>query len=355
MNSQIQNSAQTVLSCKHLDETIHFFKQKLAFRLDSIFPADEPATAIISGHGLTLRLEKDSNTSNAVIRIERSDVEKVETVTAPNGTQIQLVSVADELTLPPSKPSFVLTRLDQNANWISGRAGMRYRDLIPNRQNGRFIASHIVIPNGGPIPDYVHYHKVRFQMIYCYKGWVKVVYEDQGGPFVMQAGDCVLQPPQIRHRVLESSENCEVIEIACPAEHETLIDHELNLPTSNPNTKRDFNGQRFVHHTAKDIEWLPWRAQGFEYRDIGIDAATDGLASVCVVKPNTMNSTGMQNSVFEFQMYYLLRGSCLLTTQSHGDHELNTGDCIAMPGVHTFKGCTDDLELLEITLPAFVQ
>ena len=53
---------------------------------------------------------------------------------------------------------------------------------------------------GGPVPDWVHFHKVRFQLIYCWHGWVRVVYEDQGDPFVLQAGDCVIQPPQIRHR-----------------------------------------------------------------------------------------------------------------------------------------------------------
>ena len=69
-------------------------------------------------------------------------------------------------------------------------------------------------------------------MIYCYKGWVRVVYDDQGPPFVMHAGDCVLQPPEIRHRVLESSPGLEVIEIGCPAQHETWADPELDLPTA---------------------------------------------------------------------------------------------------------------------------
>jgi hypothetical protein len=43
------------------------------------------------------------------------------------------------------------------------------------------IASHIRIPDGGPVPDMVHFHKVGFQLIFCIKGWVDVVYEDQGG------------------------------------------------------------------------------------------------------------------------------------------------------------------------------
>src|SRR5690349_7367988 len=103
---------------------------------------------------------------------------------------------------------------------------MRYRDLLPGRQGGRFIASAIRIDQGGPVPDYVHYHRVRFQLLYCVRGWVRVVYEGQGDPFVMAPGDCVLQPPRIRHRVLESSPGLEVIEVAGPAEHETLADHD---------------------------------------------------------------------------------------------------------------------------------
>jgi quercetin dioxygenase-like cupin family protein len=103
--------------------------------------------------------------------------------------------------------------------------------LIPGRLGGRFIASHIRIPGGGEVADYVHFHKIRFQMIYCRRGWVRVVYEDQGPSFVMHEGDCVLQPPEIRHRVLEASPGLEVIEIGASAEHETWRDHVLDLPT----------------------------------------------------------------------------------------------------------------------------
>ena len=144
---------------------------------------------------------------------------------------------------------------------------MRYRDLIPDRQGGRFIASHIHVPDAGPVPDFVHFHRVAFQMIYCYKGWVRVVYEDQGPPFVLQAGDSVLQPPRIRHRVLESSPGLEVIEIGCPANHETFADHDLPLPTPTARPARDFGGQRFVRHEAAAADWLPFRLDGFECRD----------------------------------------------------------------------------------------
>ena len=108
---------------------------------------------------------------------------------------------------------------------------MVYRDLLPEREGGRFIASHITIADGGPVPDYVHHHDIRFQVIHCVRGWVRVVYEDQGEPFTMHAGDTVLQPPHIRHRVLESSPGLEVFEVTAPAEHPTFVEHDITLPT----------------------------------------------------------------------------------------------------------------------------
>ncbi len=121
-------------------------------------------------------------------------------------------------------------------------------------------------PGGGDVADWVHFHRIRFQMIFVAAGWVDVVYEDQGEPFRMVAGDCVLQPPEIRHRVLRSSPGLEVIEIGCPAEHDTLADHDLDLPTATVRPERDFGGQRFVRHIADDAptdgvgRWIAGRA-----------------------------------------------------------------------------------------------
>ena len=78
---------------------------------------------------------------------------------------------------------------------------MLYRDLLPDRYGGLVIASHIHVPEGGNVSDYVHYHRVAFQLIFCVKGSARLVYEDQGEPFDLCAGDCVLQPPTLRHKV----------------------------------------------------------------------------------------------------------------------------------------------------------
>ncbi|CAN5883092.1 hypothetical protein BH11MYX3_BH11MYX3_30590 [soil metagenome] len=158
--------------------------------------------------------------------------------------------------------------------WHRGRAGMEYRDLVPDRAGGRLVASHIRIPDGGPVPYYVHFHAIAFQFIYVRAGWVRVVYEDQGAPFVMQAGDCVVQPPRIRHRVLEASPGLEVVELASPARHATFADHALALPTPNHDANRDFDGQRFSLH----------RAERLPIEDLGVSAATGGLVSARVLR-----------------------------------------------------------------------
>src|SRR5262249_26017862 len=145
---------------------------------------------------------------------------------------------------PAFNPEFLLTRGGEAGE---GRAGMRYRDLIPGRLGGRDIASHITIPDRGPGSAWGHYHRIAPQMIYVRSGWVRVVYEDQGEPFVMNPGDLVLQPPGIRHRVLESSPGLEVIEVGAPALHETFADHDLELPSPGVDADRLFAGQRFFH------------------------------------------------------------------------------------------------------------
>jgi mannose-6-phosphate isomerase-like protein (cupin superfamily) len=161
-----------------------------------------------------------------------------------------------------------------DADWHRGRAGMEYRDLLPDRLGGRLIASHIRIRDGGPVSDYVHYHAIDFQLIYVHTGWVRVVYEDQGPSFVMHAGDCVVQPPRIRHRVLEASPGLEVIEIASPARHATYADHELELPTPDVHADRDFSGQRFSWH----------RATRAPVEDLGVAAATRGAVGARIVR-----------------------------------------------------------------------
>ncbi|MBL0124533.1 MAG: hypothetical protein IPP88_17980 [Betaproteobacteria bacterium] len=240
--------AQIVIPCSDFDATFEALTAQLGFRVDMIFPADSPTTAVVSGFGVTLRLEVAARAMGDSQVLLRLITDQSPLVVPVPGLSIEWVQGATTVELPEGKQEYILTRMNDADAWVTGRAGMQYRDLIPGRFGGRFIGSHIRIPDGGPVPDYVHFHKVRFQMIFCKAGWVRVVYEDQGEPFLLRAGDCVLQPPGIRHRVLEASAGLEVIELGCPAIHETLADHQISLPTMQVLPQREFGGQRFARH-----------------------------------------------------------------------------------------------------------
>ncbi len=355
--------AETVIPCVELGPTLAFFTERLGFRLDAIFPAGDPAVALVSGYGLRLRLQRGHDGTPGVLRLACNDPAALAggapALVAPNGTRIELAPCAAENAaatdarpaLPPHQ-GFLLTRMQADASWIEGRAGMQYRELLPGQLGGFLGAAHIRIPEGGPVSDYVHFHEVRFQMIYCRAGWVRVVYEDQGEPFVLAAGDCVLQPPRIRHRVLESSPGLEVIEVSSPAEHETRVEHELALPTPVVRREREFAGQRFVRHQRATATWRPWRFDGFEARDLGLAAATGGIADVHVTRVASAGRADPRGHRAELRFVFVLQGRLELECGGHGEERLTAGDAFVLPAGlrHAFRASSHDLELLEVAL-----
>ena len=369
INTSETQTGEVVLPCSNLETTLSFFTDVLGFSVVSIFPADAPRIAALAGFGLRLRLDCGQSEAAGMLRLYCNDVQAVaggkSELIAPNGTRIELLQADSPLHLPALEPSLVITRMNGEKAWGAGRAGMKYRDLIPDRQGGRFIASHIRIESAGPVPDYVHFHRVSFQLIYCYKGWVRVVYEDQGPPFVMHAGDCVLQPPQIRHRVLESSAGLEVIEISCPAEHETMVDHELSLPTENwgqskysdpipVDAARSFSGQRFVRHQADNAKWQPWRAGGFACRELGSEEGSGGAVSARVVRPVGDPAPTEWAHDGELLFDFVLTGKMSLQFGKKEPEDLAAADACTVPAGMAFMltNCSQDLEFLEVTVPA---
>jgi len=300
-----------------LEKEIESYFEK-GYRLDMIMPADSPTSARVSRNGDVVCLQTSQ----------------------PNSHDESL-----------NENEIIVTRFDDNI-WVEGRAGMQYRDLIPGRLGGHVIASHIRLANGGEVPDYVHYHKVRFQIIYCKSGWIRVVYEDQGPPFVLNAGDCVLQPPEIRHRVLESSTGAEVIEISCPAVHETWIDHGMQLPTPNFQPERIFNGHRFVRYVASEAKWIESPVDGFEMNDIGVTSATNGLVQVWIsrsISPSVEKFSASQVHWSRSWFIFVLSGNLRLRTREQNTSKLNTGDNLVVPaGIEFTLQSDNNLEMLEI-------
>ncbi len=351
-----QTRAEICLPSRKIPDDIAFFTKVLKMRMDMIYPADNPQVAVFSGHGVRLRLDAQAAEPPGTLRILTDDpdsfAEGQRELTAPNGTRIVIDELNPPLVLPETEHAFVVRRLADQAPWIIGRAGMQYRDLIPSRLGGSIIASHIRIPDGGPVPDMVHYHKVGFQLIFCYRGWVDVLYEDQGDVIRLHAGDCFIQPPEIRHRVMYASDNIEVIEIGVPAEHITEIDHEMELPNGVINPDREWQGQKFVNNKAADAMWQPFRIPGFTCRDTTIAENTKGVAGVQVVRPNGKAApwtTHDSDILFSFVM----EGGMTLEGEGKEPCALTAGDAFVIPpGMATrYADPTDDLEILEVSLP----
>ena len=349
-------TAEIRLPTSELRDDLAFFTKTLKMRLDMIYPADNPEVAVLSGHGLRLRIEKGAAELPATLRILTEDPDGFaggeRLLTAPNGTRVEIDALNPPLVLPRTEHAFVVRRLADQAPWVIGRAGMLYRDLVPSRLGGAMIASHIRIPDGGPVPDMVHFHKVGFQLIFCIAGWVDVVYEDQGGPIRLHAGDCFIQPPEIRHRVLEASDGIEVIEIGVPAEHVTQIDHEMTLPTAYLRPEREWQGQRFVHNVGAKAEYSPFRLPGFVARDTTISENTRGVASVMVARPDG-GETRWTVHGGDILFTFVTQGSMVLEGEGKEPFTLQAGDAFVIPpGLRTRYGAPSvDLELLEVSLP----
>ncbi|MEJ6397256.1 cupin domain-containing protein [Yoonia sp. 208BN28-4] len=355
MSDLDQMRAEVRLPTTDLRGDLGFFAKMLGMRMESIFPADDPTNAVFSGHGISVRLDQTMISAAGVIRILTDDKDfagGARGLTAPGGTIVEIAPLNPELVMPETQHAFVVRRLKDKAPWVIGRAGMHYRDLIPDRLGGSIIASHIRIPDGGPVPDTVHYHKVGFQLIFCYKGWVDVVYEDQGEPIRLTAGDCFIQPPEIRHRVLEASDGIEVIEIGVPAEHVTEIDHEMTLPNLRINRNREWQGQKFVHNVAKGAEWTASRLPGFVSRDTTIAANTKAVAGVQVLRRGEGAPMWATHDA-DIHFTFVMSGTMTLEGEGEEPRALEAGDAFVIPPGMAIRYAdpSDRLELLEVSLP----
>ena len=124
----------------------------------------------------------------------------------------------------PKKQSFVASHHKPDAFAAGLRRYAKYRDLGIAAATGGLARAHVVkmLPPDDPAEvSKRHYHDVEFQMIYVLKGWIKGEYEG-AGVVTMREGSCWLQPPRIKHAVLDYSDDCELLEIIMPADFDTV-------------------------------------------------------------------------------------------------------------------------------------
>lgn len=316
-----------MVPCPDLDTATQRF-ESAGFSLLAIGPADDPRWALMShGHepyATAFRLDTAAHLGgqrHPFLEVDRSDP-----LSGSSGTGAvpDFVVAGPGLLAPepepvhPPGPTGLGTATP--AGWVVGRAGMRYRDLLPGRWGGQFIASHIHIPDGGPVPDYVHYHHVDFQLIFCHRGWVRVVYQDQGDPFVLKPGDAILQAPGLRHRVLEASDDLYVVEVSSPAEHATFVEHELELPNG-VDPGRWYGGQRYVHHRAADTQWSA-DGPGVRVQSLELEPATSGRYAAHVIELEVIDGAQLGLPVadpVDFEFLAVLDGSVVLTDTKGGE------------------------------------
>jgi uncharacterized RmlC-like cupin family protein len=104
------------------------------------------------------------------------------------------------------------------------RTYAKYRDLDLAAVTAGMVQAHVIrlVPPVDPkVVSKWHYHDVDLQFIYVLNGWIKTEFEGKG-VHTMKKGTTWLQPPKIRHRVLDYSDDCELLEVVLPAQFDTV-------------------------------------------------------------------------------------------------------------------------------------
>lgn len=349
MEKKRDDHAFSVLPSRDLEADIAFYTREVGMRLLSVYPADNPVIAEVGGLGLSLRLDSqlpgDCMPGMLLIKTEGKPEQVLH---SPSGTTIMWERAVNVALQTFDNHRLEICTLRESSPWVVGRAGTHTRELIPSRLGGGIVASHIRIPNGGPVADRVHYHTTSFQLVFCVRGWIKLVYEDQGQAITLKAGDCVTQPPHIRHRVVETSNGLEVIEIGMPADHITALDNDMQLPNDRVDSHRLFDGQRFCHHRGADASWMPHRLPGFVSCDTGAAAASANLAGARILRAAHVCQAYKVTHNADVLFSYVLAGSVRLEKQL-----LVAGDAFTLPPVdlHKVGDISNDASILEVSIP----
>jgi len=330
-------SIRSIVAAPEFELGLDFFVNKLEFKIVMISPADNPNYAILNRDQFTVALDKNAQAQPLFIEIPVEDQSLIGTdLTGPNGTKVQYVPIVkSQNQVKDLKPIVHLSHVN-DTQWVQGRAGMSYRSLTGNH-NEISVASQIRIEGSGKVADWVHYHDVSFQTLFCIKGSAKLVYEDQGDPFIFKEGDCILQPPGIRHQVLESFDDLEVIEVTSPSDHATFSDFDMQLPNSSEAHARHFNGQHFTHDSSNSREMTTYKDSTSltAYRtSIGEASGNQGWVKeihghVTNDKRRTPTSVSTQKPI-TFFLWFVKEGSGQIKVAERIE-TLRSGDAICFP------------------------
>lgn len=113
--------------------------------------------------------------------------------------------------------------------------------------------------------------------------------------------------------------------------------------------------QAFIATHAKDATFERGLRSFFEYRDLGIKAATQGRVAAHVIRAAAGQEFSSQPHAHatQFQLVYILKGWIEFEYEGQGVVRLEAGSCVYQPpGIrHRELGHSADVEMLEIVLP----
>ena len=157
---------------------------------------------------------------NAGMRAKKMAVQK-----SPGRSSAPSRNTAKTTAKPRRPHEFLINRLREEDFKSDGlRRYARYRDLGVKGATDGMAVAHVIRFQGPCDPEVVsklHTHAADFQLIYVLKGSITSQFEEHG-VHTMTAGDVWLQPKNIRHKVLDYSDDCEVLEIVMPANFKTV-------------------------------------------------------------------------------------------------------------------------------------
>jgi quercetin dioxygenase-like cupin family protein len=112
----------------------------------------------------------------------------------------------------------------------------------------------------------------------------------------------------------------------------------------------------FVATHSKDAVFRRGLRSFFEYRDLGIRQATEGRVDAHVIRAAVGKEFSSQPHLHKttFQLVYVLKGWIEFEYEGQGVVRLEQGSCVYQPPEirHRELGHSDDIEMLEIVLPA---
>jgi len=120
--------------------------------------------------------------------------------------------------------------------------------------------------------------------------------------------------------------------------------------------KMSADGMSVVYRDSENPKYNPGRREQIKYRDLGLEEATNGeiRAEIMEVSEGMSRPTGWHYHECDVQFLHVITGWVRMEFPGEDPMTLKAGESITIPGgvVHQELGSSDNMELVEVTIPA---